>query len=462
MSHRPLPVQRKPLPTQRKLPPPPLPQRSNTSSSGPLSTSSLECTRDNPPTRSASHAESLSTASPCESTPSLAVELFDPVNESQTIVAEPTELFAPTSEVEKDSISVSERVTPGMAGLQISTTHDVNKACLEAIDAGDLDEVQRAIQRGADLRFELGRPLRLASHLGHHEIVKYLLEQGAFVNACNETKETSLHTAATQGNVKVARTLIEHGANVDAQDANCRTPLHSAVWASQVSIAIVKLLLEKGADLSIATKQNKNTPLHGVAFDGREQLGLMLLDEGADPSAKNTQGETPLYIAARSGNTPIAQLLLDHGENKHRITIINATNEIGWTALHVAAHNSHEGIVQILLDCGASINTKSAPHKDYAGLGRQTALHLAVGAGSEPIVRLLVERGADVMSKNSDGKTALDEAKSSFSRNDAIAKLLPQESRTPAGKRAWSILGAATTDTFRVARQGLGKFIADA
>lgn len=377
------------------------------------------------------------------------------------MVAEPIELPTQTSEVGKEIASVSERATTGMAGLQISSTLDVNKAYLEAIDAGDLDEVQQAIQRGADLGFELGRPLRLASHLGHYDIVKYLLEKGAFVNACNEKKETSLHITATQGNVKVARTLIEHGANVDAQDANCLTPLHSAIWASQISIAIVKILLEKGADLSIQTKQNKNTPLHGVAFDGEEQLGLMLLDKGANPGVKNARGETPLYIAAQSGNLPIVRLLLDHSENKHRTTIINATNEKGWTALHVAARNSREEIVQILLDRGASINTKSAPHKDYAETGRETALHLAVTAGSEPIVRLLVERGVDVMSRNSDGKTALDEAKS-FSRNDAIARLLPQESRTPAGKRAWSFLGVATTDTFRVARQGLGKFIADA
>ena len=124
----------------------------------------------------------------------------------------------------------------------------------------------------------------------------------------------------------------------------------------------------------------------------------------------------------------------------------------GRTALHLAVDYQFEEVVQILLDCGASPNTKTAPNQGYAEMGRETPLHLAVRTKNVKIGRLLIERGADPFSKNKFGHTPLDDT-----RDAAVAKLLPPQSKTSVGKRTFSLIGVATADRYRVARKGISK-----
>jgi ankyrin repeat protein len=56
--------------------------------------------------------------------------------------------------------------------------------------------------------------------------------------------------------------------------------LHYASWHGQVEV--FKLLLEKGADITAATKFYLHTPLHYASHNGHVEVVQLLLEKGAD------------------------------------------------------------------------------------------------------------------------------------------------------------------------------------
>jgi len=90
-------------------------------------------------------------------------------------------------------------------------------------------------------------PLMIASIEGDLPVVKQLVinKQAEF----NPKGWTPLHYACTRGNLDVAAFLLANGAQVNALSPNHTTPLMMAV--SSGNELLVKLLLDKGADLKI-------------------------------------------------------------------------------------------------------------------------------------------------------------------------------------------------------------------
>ena len=73
-----------------------------------------------------------------------------------------------------------------------------------------------------------------------------------------------------------------------------------------------------------------------------------LLHFDADIDARNTNGWTPLHVAAQSGEFEAIRLLLRRGADK------DARDDVyGWTPLHVAARYGHLGVVRLMLSHGA-------------------------------------------------------------------------------------------------------------
>jgi ankyrin repeat protein len=72
--------------------------------------------------------------------------------------------------------------------------------------------------------------------------------------------------------------------------------------------AIVKLLIEKGAEPSVQNSRGM-TPLHWAAWNGHEAIAKVLVEKGAELSVQNRDGYTPLLVASNHGQTSIVKLL---------------------------------------------------------------------------------------------------------------------------------------------------------
>ncbi|KAH6988821.1 hypothetical protein BKA56DRAFT_709913, partial [Ilyonectria sp. MPI-CAGE-AT-0026] len=110
---------------------------------------------------------------------------------------------------------------------------------------------------------------------------------------------TDLMVASYYGHRVIVKLLLEKGAEIEAKDSeHGRTPLSWA--AGNGHEAIVKLLLEKAADVE-AKDAYKTTPLWQAAKNGHEAIVKLLLKKGADVESKDKYGQTPLWWAAESG-----------------------------------------------------------------------------------------------------------------------------------------------------------------
>ena len=94
-------------------------------------------------------------------------------------------------------------------------------------------------------------PLMIASIEGNLPLVKMLIQER---NAqINHIGWTPLHYSCARGHLAVAQYLIANGAVVDSLSPGNTTPLMMAVQSGNE--ALVKLLLDKGADLQVRNSQ---------------------------------------------------------------------------------------------------------------------------------------------------------------------------------------------------------------
>lgn len=110
----------------------------------------------------------------------------------------------------------------------------------------------------------------------------------------------------------------------------------------------VRELLSDGADVNAQDMFGGNTGLHWAARQGWSEMARLLLDNGANPNARNDDNQTPLHWAAAEGRKQLLVTLIAHG------AAVNAIDRAGWTPLQWAEAQGHEEIARILVAAGAT------------------------------------------------------------------------------------------------------------
>ena len=123
------------------------------------------------------------------------------------------------------------------------------------------------------------------------------------IDATTEADETPLMMAAMRGNLDWTQRLLERGAAINRMGW---TPLHYA--ASGPEVAVVKLLLDRGAVID-APSPNSTTALMMAARYGPQDSVELLLQRGANPKLRNQRQMTPADFASSVGREPLARLL---------------------------------------------------------------------------------------------------------------------------------------------------------
>jgi len=337
-----------------------------------------------------------------------------------------------------------------------------------AARSGNADVVQQLVTRGANVNARATRgqtALMWAVAQKHPDVVKVLLANRADVHTRSESwnqmeavsphgvpeynreipygKNTALMFAARVGDLESARLLVAAGANVNDEDAWGISVVTLATHSGFVDLA--EFLLDKGADPNRSAAGF--APLHEAIMRRDEPLVRTLLAHGADPHAPlqawtptrrqssdlhfepELVGATPYWLAARFWQPNVMRLLVELGadpKSVHRSDRIVDGKEGRAYDHRYDATNA----LMAALGMGGGGNAWVQPDRS-----QREALTLAT-------VKLAVDLGIDVNATNTDGRTALDAAKTlkyetvvAFLVSKGAKAGMPDKKEEPADKK---------------------------
>lgn len=146
-----------------------------------------------------------------------------------------------------------------------------------------------------------------------------------------------LFEACITGNVFDLKQAIEKCDDLNIKNNEGQTPL---CIVAKCRYDLVKLLVEKGADVNLQSDEIIS-PLHwAVEFDN-EEIVEYLLSKGADIYSRDHSYETPLHWAAWTGHYKSASLLLAYGDNPL------VENRGGFTPLDLAKRQGHQKVIAL-------------------------------------------------------------------------------------------------------------------
>lgn len=156
--------------------------------------------------------------------------------------------------------------------------------------------------------------LSVAVSHGKFDAAKYLLEQGADPNF-GPKKYRPIMNAAYRGDTEMTRLLLAHGADL----RELKNP-HADVLVSACEVSppeLVALLLDADQGLLVdgsSKDERKQGPLHVAAQCGNAGVIRLLIERGADVDAcGGPKWETPLHWAARAAQRSAVEALLEGG-----------------------------------------------------------------------------------------------------------------------------------------------------
>jgi hypothetical protein len=127
------------------------------------------------------------------------------------------------------------------------------------------------------------------------------------------------------------------------------------------ALPLVDALLEAGADVNYQKPDRGETALIGAASLGAEEVGLRLLDAGADPHRLGLFGETALHWASIMGEDRLVDRLLEKGtsvnqeDRKYHATPLGWALH-GWTDPTRRSEGRYYDVVRRLVAAGASVD----------------------------------------------------------------------------------------------------------
>jgi hypothetical protein len=137
--------------------------------------------------------------------------------------------------------------------------------------------------------------------------IRAALAGGTKAGQADEAGRTALMLASFNGHTEIARLLLQAGAPIDARDKTKRTALMYGSTAA--NLELVGLLLKKKAKVNLKDGQESWTPLMFAAAEGQTGVISLLLKAGADPHAKDVDGEDAALFARSKGHLETATII---------------------------------------------------------------------------------------------------------------------------------------------------------
>lgn len=215
-----------------------------------------------------------------------------------------------------------------------------------------VEAVLKHCEKFLDIDFQderQGPALYVASRNGHVDIVTSLLAARANPNILSNYAldlRTALSTASAAGHAEVVKLLVQKGAEINAASDTSRSALLAAV--ANGNVAVASLLLRLGADVNLRCGNPPRDPLEMALQIGHEEMVALLLSNGANISAYSPhwlQPRHPVSMRHEAGMEALQQELL-----------------IGLSSA-VPALPKKENFLLMTSECESELNRMSSEHR---------------------------------------------------------------------------------------------------
>ncbi len=254
-------------------------------------------------------------------------------------------------------------------------------------------------------KFHRSAALTYAIYGGHVETVRTILEKADEKSSdppakllqstdiaghpLTSTNQALLHPAAREGHLEIAELLLKYGADPTQTDSDGRAPLNVAEDSGSQEVAgLLRRHEEQEEDQTGESSQagESSEPsaldqeLIDAALEGSVDRVEQLIDEGADPNAKDESG-LPLIRHTGVSDAEVLKVLLKAGAAP------NARDSRWATPLyyHISEGDISQKLLSLLLEAGADPNAKT----------RTSRVSLRAATGDRDVTRRLLEAGAD-------------------------------------------------------------------
>ncbi|KAF7663794.1 hypothetical protein LDENG_00200200 [Lucifuga dentata] len=268
---------------------------------------------------------------------------------------------------------------------------------LQCVHEEDKVQIEKMVKLGVENLINLSEPedgmgvLHLAVTASKHDLVSFLLSQGAHPNIQDKRGRTPVMLAAEMGNDELVALFGQNNANFALQDAEGKSMLFDCMYPTKRHLRCLEVALKCHADVNNVSKEGVHIfQLMCEKAQHCTPTCLSMLNEGADPNAANQKtGVTALMEACKAGSLQLVRAILKKGGNP------NAVDQNHLSAVHYAAMGGFFEVVQVLSAYSANM--------DITNKEDNTPLHYAAVTGSVNCCKFLAQRGCNPKVKNSEG-----------------------------------------------------------
>jgi len=270
------------------------------------------------------------------------------------------------------------------------------------IDIGNLEMVKYMVENlpfkdilyRKDLNGEY--PLFQAVQSLKHPVFEYLIKQRNIddvVNSKNDNGNTLLDLAIQKKQVAIVKCLMNHGVRLNEPDVNGNPPLMKAILQNNFEIVLLIVTHHSfendGVDFSSCQDVNGNTPITLAYRRGLQKI-FQLLIHYLDINIGDSNGNTVLHYALLKEDIPTIKLLIEQGAE------ITLKNKDGESVLDMALFKKNKDLMYFLLEIYPMNSLNKLNEKGETFLISLIKSKFYSESEKQQFLNLLIDKGTNV------------------------------------------------------------------